>query len=207
MDVAREQVRNGANLIDVNMDEGLIDSEAMMTKFLNIIATEPEIASVPIMIDSSKWSVLEAGLKCIQGKPVVNSISLKEGEAVFLEQAKAIHRYGAAVIVMGFDEQGQAETVERKVETPFVLNDFSWRRWALTRPISCTIPTCSLLPREWRSTTPSPSTSSRRPGVFGMPDHHGQWRHQQPVLLVPRQRPSPTSHARILPFTMPSRPA
>ena len=116
VDVAREQVRNGANLIDVNMDEGLIDSEAMMTKFLNIIATEPEIASVPIMIDSSKWSVLEAGLKCIQGKPVVNSISLKEGEAVFLEQAKAIHRYGAAVIVMGFDEQGQAETVERKVE-------------------------------------------------------------------------------------------
>ena len=116
VDVAREQVRNGANLIDVNMDEGLIDSEAVMTKFLNIVATEPEIASVPIMIDSSKWSVLEAGLKCVQGKPVVNSISLKEGEAVFLEQAKAIHRYGAAVIVMGFDEQGQAETVERKVE-------------------------------------------------------------------------------------------
>lgn len=116
VDVAREQVRNGANLIDVNMDEGLIDSEAVMTNFLNIVATEPEIASVPIMIDSSKWSVLEAGLKCIQGKPVVNSISLKEGEAVFLEQAKAIHRYGAAVIVMGFDEQGQAETVERKVE-------------------------------------------------------------------------------------------
>lgn len=116
VDVAREQVRNGANLIDVNMDEGLIDSEAVMTNFLNIVATEPEIASVPIMIDSSKWSVLEAGLKCVQGKPVVNSISLKEGEAVFLEQAKAIHRYGAAVIVMGFDEQGQAETVERKVE-------------------------------------------------------------------------------------------
>ena len=116
VDVAREQVRNGANLIDVNMDEGLIDSEAVMTNFLNIVATEPEIASVPFMIDSSKWSVLEAGLKCIQGKPVVNSISLKEGEAVFIEQAKAIHRHGAAVIVMGFDEQGQAETVERKVE-------------------------------------------------------------------------------------------
>jgi 5-methyltetrahydrofolate--homocysteine methyltransferase len=116
VEVARDQVQNGANIIDVNMDEGLIESEEVMTRFLNMIATEPEIASVPIMIDSSKWSVLEAGLKCIQGKPIVNSISLKEGETVFLEQAKKIHRYGAAVVVMGFDENGQAESVERKVE-------------------------------------------------------------------------------------------
>ena len=116
VEVARDQVQNGANIIDINMDEGLIESEAVMTRFLNMIATEPDIASVPVMIDSSKWSVLEAGLKCIQGKPIVNSISLKEGEAVFLEQAKTIHRYGAAVVVMAFDEIGQAESVERKVE-------------------------------------------------------------------------------------------
>lgn len=116
VEVARDQVQNGANIIDINMDEGLIESEAVMTRFLNLLATEPEIASVPVMIDSSKWSVLEAGLKCIQGKPIVNSISLKEGEAVFLEQARTIHRYGAAVVVMGFDETGQAESVERKVD-------------------------------------------------------------------------------------------
>jgi len=114
--VAVEQVRGGANLIDINMDEGMLDSEAAMTTFLNYIATEPEIAKVPIMIDSSKWSVLEAGLKCVQGKSVVNSISLKEGEADFLEKAKLVHRYGAAVVVMAFDETGQADTVERKVE-------------------------------------------------------------------------------------------
>jgi 5-methyltetrahydrofolate--homocysteine methyltransferase len=113
--VAAEQVRNGANLIDVNMDEGMLDSEQAMTTFLNYVATEPEIARVPIMIDSSKWSVLEAGLKCVQGKGVVNSISLKEGEADFLEKAKLVRRYGAAVIVMAFDEQGQADTIERKV--------------------------------------------------------------------------------------------
>jgi 5-methyltetrahydrofolate--homocysteine methyltransferase len=115
-DVAVEQVRGGANIIDVNMDEGMLESEAAMTTFLNYIATEPEIARVPIMIDSSKWSVLEAGLKCVQGKGVVNSISLKDGEADFLEKAGLVRRYGAAVIVMAFDEQGQADTVERKVE-------------------------------------------------------------------------------------------
>ncbi len=113
--VALEQVRGGANLIDVNMDEGMLDSERAMTDFLNYIATEPEIARVPVMIDSSKWSVLVAGLKCVQGKPVVNSISLKEGEADFLAKAKAVHRYGAGVVVMAFDEQGQADTIERKV--------------------------------------------------------------------------------------------
>jgi 5-methyltetrahydrofolate--homocysteine methyltransferase len=113
--VALEQVRGGANLIDVNMDEGMLDSERAMTDFLNYIATEPEIARVPVMIDSSKWSVIVAGLKCVQGKPVVNSISLKEGEADFLRKAALVRRYGAGVVVMAFDEQGQADTVERKV--------------------------------------------------------------------------------------------
>ncbi|MBI2220527.1 MAG: methionine synthase [Acidobacteria bacterium] len=114
--VAADQVRNGANMIDVNMDEGMLDSERAMTTFLNLIATEPEIARVPVMIDSSKWSVLEAGLTCLQGKAVVNSISLKEGEADFLHKARTIRKYGAGVVVMAFDETGQADTVERKVE-------------------------------------------------------------------------------------------
>ncbi len=114
--VALDQVRGGANLIDVNMDEGMLDSEKAMTTFLNLLATEPEVARVPFVIDSSKWSVIEAGLKCVQGKPVVNSISLKEGEADFLAKARTVQRYGAGVVVMAFDEQGQAETVERKVE-------------------------------------------------------------------------------------------
>jgi 5-methyltetrahydrofolate--homocysteine methyltransferase len=113
--VAAEQVRNGANMIDVNMDEGMLDSEQAMTTFLNYIATEPEIARVPVMVDSSKWSVIEAGLKCIQGKGVVNSISLKEGEADFLHKARLVQRYGAGVVVMAFDEIGQADTIERKV--------------------------------------------------------------------------------------------
>jgi 5-methyltetrahydrofolate--homocysteine methyltransferase len=113
--VALDQVRGGANLVDVNMDEGMLDSERAMADFLNYIATEPEIARVPFMIDSSKWSVILAGLKCVQGKPVVNSISLKEGEADFLEKAAVIRRFGAGVVVMAFDEQGQADTIERKV--------------------------------------------------------------------------------------------
>jgi 5-methyltetrahydrofolate--homocysteine methyltransferase len=116
VDVALEQVRGGANLIDVNMDADLLDAEEAMTTFLNLVATEPEIARVPIMVDSSRFSALEAGLKCLQGKGIVNSISLKEGEEPFLEQARTIRRYGAGVVVMAFDEQGQAETVERKVE-------------------------------------------------------------------------------------------
>jgi 5-methyltetrahydrofolate--homocysteine methyltransferase len=114
--IARQQVANGAQLIDVNLDEGMLDSERAMTTFLHLVASEPDIARVPIMIDSSKWSVIEAGLKCVQGKGVVNSISLKEGEAKFLAQARCIRRYGAAVIVMAFDERGQADTFERKVE-------------------------------------------------------------------------------------------
>jgi 5-methyltetrahydrofolate--homocysteine methyltransferase len=114
-EVALEQVRGGANILDVNMDEGMLDSEKCMTEFLHYIATEPEIARLPIMIDSSKWSVIEAGLKCVQGKSVVNSISLKEGEADFLEKARKVRRYGAAMVVMAFDEKGQADTAERKV--------------------------------------------------------------------------------------------
>ncbi len=115
LDVARQQVDAGAQVIDINMDEGMLDSEAVMVRFLNLLASEPDIARVPFMLDSSKWSVLEAGLKCLQGKGVVNSLSLKEGEAQFLEQARLVRRYGAAVIVMAFDEEGQAETVERRV--------------------------------------------------------------------------------------------
>ena len=116
LEVALDQVRGGANLLDVNMDEGMLDSEAAMTRFLNMIATEPEISRIPIMIDSSKWTVLEAGLRCVQGKAVVNSISLKEGEEDFLAKAKVVRRFGAGVVVMAFDEDGQADTTERKVQ-------------------------------------------------------------------------------------------
>jgi 5-methyltetrahydrofolate--homocysteine methyltransferase len=114
--VARSQVENGAQIIDVNMDEGLLDSEKAMVTFLNLIASEPDISRVPVMIDSSKWNVIEAGLKCVQGKPIVNSISMKEGEAQFLEHARKCLNYGAAVVVMAFDEKGQADTRDRKVE-------------------------------------------------------------------------------------------
>ncbi|MDG3084812.1 methionine synthase [Vibrio hannami] len=116
LEVARQQVENGAQIIDINMDEGMLDAEACMVRFLNLCASEPEISKVPIMVDSSKWEVIEAGLKCIQGKGIVNSISLKEGKEKFIEQAKLIRRYGAAVIVMAFDEVGQADTRERKLE-------------------------------------------------------------------------------------------
>ena len=114
--VARQQVEGGAQIVDVNMDEGLLDSEQAMVTFLNLIASEPDIARVPVMIDSSKWSVIEAGLKCVQGKPIVNSISLKEGEQTFREHARLVRRYGAAMVVMAFDEQGQADTLERKIQ-------------------------------------------------------------------------------------------
>ncbi|NDG46507.1 MAG: methionine synthase, partial [Flavobacteriia bacterium] len=116
IEIAREQVLGGAQIIDVNMDEGMIDGKKAMTTFLNLIAAEPDIARVPIMIDSSKWEIIEAGLKVVQGKCVVNSISLKEGESLFLEQAATIKKYGAAVIIMAFDEAGQADTLERRIE-------------------------------------------------------------------------------------------
>jgi 5-methyltetrahydrofolate--homocysteine methyltransferase len=114
--VARQQVENGAQVLDVNMDEGMLDSEKAMVEYLNLIAAEPDIARIPVMVDSSKWSVIEAGLKCLQGKGIVNSISMKEGEAEFLRQARLVRRYGAAVVVMAFDEVGQADSIERKVE-------------------------------------------------------------------------------------------
>jgi 5-methyltetrahydrofolate--homocysteine methyltransferase len=115
LDVARQQVASGAQVIDVNMDEGMLDSEAAMTRFLHLVASEPDIARVPVMIDSSKWSVIEAGLKCVQGKAIVNSISMKEGEEVFIRHAREVRRYGAAAVIMAFDEQGQADTQERRV--------------------------------------------------------------------------------------------
>src|ERR1700757_5025762 len=116
LSVARQQVEAGAQVVDVNMDAGLLDSKKAMITFLNLMAAEPDIARVPVMIDSSKWEVIEAGLKCVQGKSIVNSISLKEGEAKFLEQGRACLRYGAAVVIMAFDEQGQADTAKRKVD-------------------------------------------------------------------------------------------
>jgi 5-methyltetrahydrofolate--homocysteine methyltransferase len=116
LDVAREQVQGGANIVDVNMDEAMLDGEAAMTRFLTLVASEPDIARVPIMVDSSKWSVLEAGLRCVQGKGIVNSISLKEGEEDFLEKARVVRRYGAGVVVMAFDEKGQADSTQRKIE-------------------------------------------------------------------------------------------
>ena len=116
LDVARDQVANGAQIIDINMDEGLLDSQAAMVDYLNLIAAEPDIARVPVMIDSSKFAIIEAGLKCVQGKAVVNSISMKEGEEKFIADARTVRRYGAAVVVMAFDEEGQADTKDRKVE-------------------------------------------------------------------------------------------
>src|SRR5213076_1217125 len=116
LQVARDQVENGAQIIDVNMDEGLLDSEKAMVTFLNLVAAEPDIARVPVMVDSSKFAVIEAGLKCVQGKPVVNSISMKEGEEKFIHEAKIARRHGAAVVVMAFDEVGQADTFARKTE-------------------------------------------------------------------------------------------
>ena len=113
VEVARDQVDGGAQILDVNMDEGMIDGVQAMTTYLNLLAAEPDISRIPIMIDSSKWEIIEAGLKVVQGKSVVNSISLKEGEENFIEQANTIRRYGAAVIVMAFDEQGQADTLKK----------------------------------------------------------------------------------------------
>ena len=114
--MALQQVEAGAQLIDINMDEGMLDSKAAMVRFLNLLAAEPDIARVPFVLDSSKWEVIEAGLQCVQGKAIVNSISLKEGEESFIYQAKRARMYGAAVIVMAFDEDGQAETLERRKE-------------------------------------------------------------------------------------------
>ena len=160
--VALEQVRGGANILDVNMDEGMLDSEAAMTTFLNLIATEPEIARLPIMVDSSKWTVLEAGLKCIQGKGITNSISLKEGEEDFLRKARAIRRYGAAVVVMAFDEQGQADTIARKVSICQRAYKLLTERADFDPSDIISIRTFLRLRPASRSTTTTPSTSSKR---------------------------------------------
>ena len=116
LEVALDQVRGGAQILDVNMDDGMLDGKAAMVKFLHLVASEPEIARIPIMIDSSKWEIIEAGLKCVQGKGVVNSISLKEGEKIFIDQARKIKQYGAATVVMAFDEDGQADTYDRRIQ-------------------------------------------------------------------------------------------
>jgi len=116
LEVALDQVRGGAQVIDVNMDEGMLDSKAAMVKFLNLMAAEPEISRIPVMIDSSKWEVIEAGLKCLQGKGIVNSISMKAGIEEFKRQAKLVRRYGAAAVVMAFDELGQADTYQRRID-------------------------------------------------------------------------------------------
>ena len=164
LEVALDQVRGGANILDVNMDEGMLDSEACMRTFLNLIATEPEVARLPIMIDSSKWSVIEAGLECVQGKAIVNSISLKEGEADFLEKARHVQRFGAGVVVMAFDETGpgrhdRAEGRDPRARLPPL------DRSGVRRPrTSSSIPTSWQSPRASRSTTGTPSTSSRRRG-------------------------------------------
>jgi len=159
--VARQQVDNGAQIIDVNMDEAMLDSQAAMVRFLNLMAGEPDIARVPVMIDSSKWSVIEAGLKCVQGKGLVNSISLKEGEAEFKRQARLIRRYGAATVVMAFDEQGQADTFQRKTEIcarayRILVDEVGFRP-----KTSSSIPTSSPSPPALPSTTTTPSISSR----------------------------------------------
>ncbi len=162
LEVARDQVANGAQVLDVNMDEGLLDSEGAMVTFLNLMAAEPDIARVPVMIDSSKWSVIEAGLKCVQGKAIVNSISMKEGEAAFREQAEKVRRYGAAVVVMAFDEKGQADTFQRKTEICARAYRILTKRSGSRPRTSSSTPTSSPSPPASRSTTITASTSSRR---------------------------------------------
>ncbi len=191
VDVALDQVRGGANLIDVNMDEGLLDSEQAMTHFLNLIATEPEIARLPIMIDSSKWSVLEAGLKCVQGKPVVNSISLKEGEEDFLRKARRVQRYGAGVVVMAFDEQraGRHHCAQGR-DLPARVPPADRASSTSTRTTSSSIRTSWRLPPASRSTTSTPINfiEAVRQIKAALPGRELQRRHQQPLVLVPRQR-------------------
>ncbi len=168
--IARQQVESGANVIDINVDEALIDGEATMVRFLNLIAAEPEISRVPVMIDSSKWSVIEAGLKCVQGKGIVNSISLKDGEAEFLRRAGLVLRYGAAAVVMAFDEQGQASDARREGAHlhPCLRAPHGDRRLRRRRTSSSTR-TSSRSPPASRSTTTTPSISSRPRGSSRTP--------------------------------------
>ncbi len=194
-EVALEQVRGGANILDVNMDEGMLDSEACMVEFLNYIGTEPEIARLPIMIDSSKWSVIEAGLRCVQGKGIVNSISLKEGEADFLAKARTVRRFGAAMVVMAFDEQGQADTVERKVA-------ICQRAYRLLVDQAGVTPTDIIFDPnvlaiatglEEHNDYAKYFIEATRADQGRLSRRQGERRHQQPVVLVPRQRRGPRS--------------
>ncbi len=167
--VARDQVENGAQIIDINMDEGLIDSEKAMVEFLNLIAAEPDIARVPVMIDSSKFEIIEAGLKCVQGKSIVNSISLKEGEEKFLQQARLVHNYGAAVVVMAFDEVGQADTYQRKVEICARAYKLLTEKAGLAPRTLSSIRTSSLSRPVLRSTIITALISSRPPRPSAKP--------------------------------------
>lgn len=162
LDIARDQVEGGAQILDVNMDEGMLDGVYAMTTFLNLIASEPDIARIPIMIDSSKWEIIVAGLKCVQGKAVVNSISLKGGEAEFKAQAKTVLRFGAAVIVMAFDEEGQADTYQRRVDICSRAYRILTEEVGFPRKTSFLTPTFSQWPPAWRSTAAMPSTFSKR---------------------------------------------
>jgi cobalamin-dependent methionine synthase I len=160
--VARDQVENGAQIIDVNMDEGLLDSEAAMVTFLNLVAAEPDIARVPVMVDSSKFNVIEAGLKCVQGKPVVNSISMKEGVEKFIHEARIARRHGAAVVVMAFDEVGQADTFARKTEICKRAYDILVDEVGFPPEDIIFDPNIFAIATGWKSTTITASTSSRR---------------------------------------------
>ena len=187
LQVARDQVENGAQIIDVNMDEGLLDSEAAMVTFLNLVAAEPDIARVPVMVDSSKFTVIEAGLKCVQGKPVVNSISMKEGEEKFIHEATIARRHGAAVVVMAFDEVGQADTVARKVSICERANESVYGRALGSAGIAGgTSVTVSGTNFASGATVTIPMTGPEDgPLVIllhGFPECWYSWRHQLPVL-------------------------
>lgn len=161
LSVARQQVENGAQVIDVNMDEAMLDSKAAMVRFLNLIASEPDIAKVPVMVDSSKWEVIEAGLRCLQGKGIVNSISMKEGLDEFKRQARLIKRYGAAAVVMAFDEKGQADTYQRKIEICERAYRILVDEVGFPPEDIAPTPTSSPWPPASRNTTTTPWTSSR----------------------------------------------
>ena len=157
--IARQQVENGANILDICMDEGMIDGVPAMTRFLQLLGSEPEVTKVPFMVDSSKWEIIEAGLKCLQGKGIVNSISLKEGEEKFRQNAAKVLKYGAAVVVMAFDEQGQAATSRTKSESASAPTAY-WSTKSASPKTSSSIPTFSPSPQVWRSTTTTRSTTS-----------------------------------------------
>ncbi|EIL98216.1 5-methyltetrahydrofolate--homocysteine methyltransferase [Rhodanobacter sp. 115] len=163
VEVARQQVENGAQIIDVNMDEGLIDSEAAMVRFLNLIAAEPDIARVPVMVDSSKWTVIEAGLRCLQGKGIVNSISMKEGEAEFLDHARKVQQYGAAAVVMASTNKARPIPASARYPSARAPTNCSPASWTSCPKTSSSTPTSSPSPPASRSTTTTRWISSRPP--------------------------------------------